>query len=98
MIHDDKRTDETRATHTALVTAYDRMLSGWGGAKGGKSYCAWACRPEDAQTVFQWVRRRPDLEDVNIEGPTWDPLPGRRKGHAVVYVVHEGHPALRSEN
>jgi len=86
----DDRTPEQRRTHTILITATDRAMSGWGGARGGLSKCAWACKPEHADRVFNWVKRRGDMSYVNMTTGKWYP----RAAHVHIYVVNAGHPAL----
>ena len=90
MITQDDRTPEEVKTHHVLIAATDRFMSGWGGARGGASMCAWACRPEDAPSVWRWVSRREEMLRVREVGYDWNP----RAAHSHVYVVHEGHPAL----
>ena len=38
MIFQDDRTPEQKKTHTLIVLATDRFMSGWGMAKNGVSY------------------------------------------------------------
>jgi hypothetical protein len=88
----DERTAEERKTHTWLVTATDRFMSGWGEcANGGVSKCAWACRGKDVETVLRWVESRDEMKYVNVTNRPWYP---RNAAHVHVYVVHEGHTAL----
>jgi hypothetical protein len=91
VIYVDDRTEEQFQTHTQLVGGHDRFMSGWGGARGGKSYAAWACRPEDFDRVWLWVNRRKDLKNVRVEEGSFKV---RGAGHCHTYVVDEGHPAL----
>ena len=91
-MHDD-RTEEQLKTHTYLVTATDRCLSGWGGASGGLSKCAWACTKATVDSVYQWVNSRSDMKCVKIRGPhdcVWRP----KCAHLAIYAVEDGHPAL----
>ncbi len=87
----DRRTPEQKNTHTRIVQGVDRALSGWGGATGGTSIAAWACRPEDLDRVEAWVRDRRDLDRVTVADEVRVP-PGC--AHYSLYVVHENHPAL----
>ena len=64
MVTVDDRTDEQKATHTWLIIGTDSFLSGWGGASGGASYAAWACKTEDRDRVFNWVSSRGDMKRV----------------------------------
>ena len=87
----DDRTPEQRRTHTILITATDRAMSGWGGARGGLSKCAWAVAPDQSwERVFNWVKRRGDMSYVNMTTGKWYP----RAAHVHIYVVNAGHPAL----
>ena len=86
----DDRTSEERKTHFWLVTATDRFMSGWGGAAGGASKCAWACKPEHVDRVFAWVSGRKEMKYVNCTDRPWYP----KAAHVHIYVVHDTHPAL----
>ncbi len=93
MIRQDDRTKEQMQTHTTLITATDKFMSGWGKAKNGLSKCAWACKPEHADKVFDWVQNRSDMRYVNMNySGNWYP---KNAAHLHIYVVNEGHPALR---
>ena len=86
----DDRTPEQRTTHNWLITATDRFMSGWGGARGGASKVAWACKPEHAGHVLDWVQSRSDMKYVNSTTGKWYP----RAAHVHIYVVDDEHPAL----
>ncbi len=86
----DDRTQEQRKTHTCLVTATDRFMSGWGDAAGGLSKCAWACKSEHADRVYNWVSNRKEMKYVNSTYGKWYP----KAKHVHIYVVDEGHRAL----
>ena len=88
MILQDDRTPEQMLTHTVVIGGTDRFMSGWGHARGGTSVAGWACRPEDAKTVMEWVEARKDMKRVRH-------LPARPKAaHVHIYVVTENHPAV----
>ena len=87
----DDRTEEQMLTHTSLVTATDKFLSGWGGASGGVSKCAWACTPEQFDRVNKWVESRSDMKHINFHTNTWKPANAK---HVHIYVVDDSHPAL----
>jgi hypothetical protein len=71
----------------------DNFLSGWGKAKGGKSYAAWACEGyEAAKKAQEWVERRGDMKRVRQVYGDYRPS---GTGHLRIYVVNEGHPATR---
>ena len=103
MVRKDDRTPEEHKTHTWLVIGTDKLLSGWGGAKGGASYAAWACRPEDRKKVLTWVESRSDMLRVREttekgwDGRTYRYYPNPRLcAHLHIYVVRENHPAVAS--
>lgn len=87
----DDRTQEQKKTHTWLITATDKFMSGWGKASGGLSKCAWACKPENVDKVLQWVKNRSDMKYVNVTNNNWYP---RNAEHVHIYVVKDNHPAL----
>ena len=95
MTREDRRTAEQQRTHTTLIGGTDPFLSGWGEAKGGRSFAFWACRPEIAEHVLGWVQGRGDLRRVRIETdrPGRPYRPGRTCAHLSIYVVAPGHPA-----
>lgn len=90
----DDRSPEERATHTVLVVMNDRFLSGWGGAAGGVSVAAWACRPEHADRVEARVRARSDAKRVRVvtDSPKRRYRPGGNAAHLHIYVVDADHP------
>lgn len=84
MIYQDDRTDAERKTHAHAVVMTDDFMSGWGGATGGASVAAWACRAADISTVEQWVRNRKEARRVRVVLlKTWRP----KAAHVHVYVV-----------
>lgn len=89
---EDDRTPEQMKTHTVLITATDKFMSGWGGAANGKSKCAWACsRDQDYGKVYDWVNNRNEMKHVNINhSGKWYP----NAAHVHIYVVDNNHPAL----
>lgn len=93
MKREDDRTPEQKKTHTILITATDKFLSGWGGASGGAFKCAWACKPsQDWGKVFEWAKNRPDMKYVDIKfNNKWYP----QAAHVHIYVVDDTHPALK---
>lgn len=92
---EDRRTEEQKKTHPVLIVARDKFMSGWGLAKGGKSYAAWACRPQDERDTFIWVSNRKEMRNVRITHT----LPRIKAGdHLSVYVVDLHHPAYRKTN
>ena len=88
----DDRTPEQKKTHTVLIVATDKFLSGWGGAAGGLSYAAWACKPEHQGKVFDWVSSRGEMRRVRIVADPY--YPGPACAHLHIYVVNEGHNSL----
>jgi hypothetical protein len=92
----DDRTPEQHETHTELVIAHDTYMSGWGGAKYGKSYCAWACHPYHTEAVLQWVQNRSEMRNVKVVDSDHKPRGSNGKwGHYHIYVVGENHPAVK---
>ncbi len=87
----DDRTAEQLLTHTWLVTATDRFMSGWGECSNGVSKCAWACEGADVDKVLAWVEDREEMKYVNVRNSAWYP----RAAHVHIYVVTEGHTALQ---
>lgn len=90
-IRQDDRTPDQHRTHTWLITATDKFMSGWGLAEGGKSKCAWACKPEHRRQVLAWVESRDEMKYVNETTGNWYP---RNAKHVRIYVVEDGHRAL----
>jgi len=91
----DDRTAYQKKHYTTLVVALDTFMSGWGGAKGGESRCAWACKDCDAQKVLAWVESRSDMKPRSIairHADTYKVPAGTAHFH--IYVVRRGHPAL----
>lgn len=81
----DDRTAEEKQSHTWLVIGTDKYMSGWGMAKGGLSYAAWACKPEDSRECRRWVENRRDMKRVR-EAIAKDYRPGRSCAHLHIYV------------
>ncbi len=91
----DDRTGIERSTHNCLVVGLDTFLSGWGKAKAGLSYAAWACRPEHQEQVLEWVRGRGDMKGVKVRDKSYIPS-GNDGSHYHIYVVAETHKALQA--
>lgn len=89
----DDRNEEQRKTHIWGVVARDRFMSGWGGASGGISRCAWACGADvNSDRVFNWVKARPEMRNVAlVDLSTYRPPSGTAHFH--IYVVKPTHPA-----
>lgn len=95
MTKQDDRTPEQRKTHRWGVVARDKFMSGWGGAKGGASRCAWACETlEDAERLLKWVSDRDEMIYVNLV-TLHDYRAPRGTAHFHIYVAGPEHPALR---
>ncbi len=91
----DDRTDEQKKTHIWGVVARDRCLSGWGGASGGASRCAWACPAEvNTDRVFNWVKKRSEMSYVNIVDLRTYRAP-KGTAHFHIYVCNPDHVAAR---
>ena len=89
----DDRTEEQKKSHTMIVLATDRFMSGWGPAKNGASYAGWACKPEDWQKVFDWVSSRSEMLRVRLVANNYRANP-QYCAHCHIYVVGENHPSL----
>ena len=87
----DDRTGQDKTDYPVVIVGTDRFLSGWGKAAGGLSYAGWACRLEDVQKVWRWVKNRGDMNRVRIVSKTYKP---RGCVHFHLYVVRPGHPAI----
>jgi len=95
MTKQDDRTAEQLKTHIWGVVAKDKFMSGWGGASGGASRCAWACEDYDkAERAYRWVSNRSEMRYVNIVDLRTYRAP-RGTAHFHIYVATEGHPSLR---
>lgn len=92
----DDRTWEQRGTHRILIVGTDRFMSRLGQRAGvcQQSFAAWACRPEDADSVEKWVRSRGDMTRVRR---ATDRLHPQKGVHVHIYVVDAEHPALGGE-
>lgn len=95
MIKQDDRTPEQKKTHRLGVVAKDKFMSGWGGASGGASRCAWACAPDvNTDRVENWVRSRKEMRHVNlVDLSTYRPPAGT--SHFQIYVCDVDHVAAR---
>ena len=97
MIRKDDRTPEQEMSHRLLVVGTDSFMSGWGEARNGASYAAWACTYAQHATVRRWVRNRSEMkrvrDTVDMPGFRYRPNPDLC-AHLHIYVVEDGHPAL----
>lgn len=94
-IKQDDRTPEQCQTHTWAVVAKDRFMSGWGEAKGGASWVAWACPSLEAAERFQaWVADRSEMRCVRVVLLRTYRVP-RSAAHFHVYVANVGHVGYR---
>ena len=93
MHYQDERTEEQKATHVWGVVAKDKSMSGWGGAIGGSSRCAWACSPDaDIDKLFNWVSGRREMRYVSQVDLRKYSAP-RGTAHFHVYVCEKDHPS-----
>lgn len=99
MIRQDDRTAEQRITHRWAVVARDKFMSGWGGAEGGASRCAWAVPAGEFDRdylghMLHWVQSRPEMLYVNaVDLDSY--RPPRGTAHFHIYVADpETHPAF----
>lgn len=95
VITQDDRTPEQRTTHRLAIVAKDKFMSGWGGAAGGVSRCAWACAPDvNPDRVFNWVKGRSEMRYVSLVNlDTY--RPPRGTAHFHIYVANADHVAAR---
>lgn len=90
----DRRSDTQCCTHSTWIGGTDSFLSGWGEAENGASIAVWACKPEHADTVEEWVNNRSDMLDVfRMEEHDIDES-FAEAAHISIYVVHNNHPSL----
>lgn len=91
MIKVDDRTNDQKQTHRWGVVACDKFMSGWGGATGGTSRCAWACETHNlAERMLQWVKGRSEMRYVRIVHLQRYRVP-RGTAHFHIYVADENH-------
>ncbi len=95
MIRKDDRTPEQKHTHRLAIVARDKFMSGWGGASGGASRCAWACHPDvDLERVYNWVEQRSEMDrPCLVDLSTYRPPTGTAHFH--IYVCNPDHVAAR---
>lgn len=92
MIIQDDRTQEQKDSHYWLIIGTDKFMSGWGKAKHGPSYAAWACDLNRRYQVMEWVNSRSDMLRVReAHAKAYRP---KGPGHLHIYVVEDDHPAL----
>ena len=87
MIIQDDRSKEQKSTHYALVVGTDTFLSGWGEARGGSSYAAWAVEPEEVPAMLERISARSDMIRVRVVYGDYRPNP-RNCAHLHIYVAH----------
>jgi len=92
----DDRTQAQKESHDWAVVGSDSFMSGWGEARGGKSYAAWAVPFELTKKVREWVENRSDMKRVRVV-KLGDYKP-KGQGHLHIYAVMAGHTALGSDS
>lgn len=95
MIRNDQRTESERGLRLAVVMT-DRFMSGWGEARNGLSYAAWACTAADLPRVLAWVKSRSDASRVRVVANV-DKYRPKGAAHLTIYGVSDGHPATSGE-
>lgn len=92
----DDRTPEQKKTHVNAIVACDKFMSGWGGAAGGTSRCAWSYDPSTTGTLklYNWVKGRSEMRYVNQVDLRKYRAP-RGTAHFHIYVAGHDHPAFR---
>jgi hypothetical protein len=94
-VKQDDRTPAEKKTHRWAIVAKDRCMSGWGGASGGASRCAWACAPDvNTDRVFNWVKSRSEMSYVSLVDLDTYRAP-RGTAHFHIYVCNSDHVAAR---
>lgn len=85
-VKQDDRTPEQKQTHYWGVVMRDSFMSGWGGARGGYSRCAWAYPTlEEAERNEPRIRQRRDAQYVRVvDLRTY--RPGRTTAHFHIYL------------
>ena len=91
----DDRTREQKKTHRLAIVARDKCMSGWGGASGGASRCAWACHPDvTTDRVFNWVKSRSEMQYVSLVDLNTYRAP-KGTAHFHIYVAGPDHPGAK---
>ncbi len=99
-VRQDDREWNEKDLYPNLIVGTDTFMSGWGGARGGLSVAAWACKDADVPKVFAWVKGRSDMRRVGLHrdsggwGKGENYYPPKSTAHFHIYKVLEGHPAL----
>lgn len=83
---EDDRTALQKITHRWLVIGTDKFMSGWGEARGGLSYAAWACTEDKLRDTECWVEQRKDMLRVRRVFDDGKYKPGSRCAHLHIYV------------
>jgi hypothetical protein len=87
----DYRTEEQKITHSVLITATHKILFLEDIASGCPSKCAWACRPEHADKVFNWAKSMECIKDVKRSTNEWKP----KANYVYIYCIPDNHIALK---
>lgn len=89
----DDRTETQKDTHRYLIVGTDSFMSGWGRARGGSSFAAWACETlEDAKRCMKEVDARSDMKRVRMvyDSPTSRYRPKCAHLHIYVWDPEQG--------
>lgn len=86
----DRRSDEEKVTHRWLAVAKDKSMSGWGLAKNGSSWVAWAFETLDEaeRKVSMLLRDRSEMSLVRVEDARTFRVT-RGAAHFSIYVGRE---------
>jgi hypothetical protein len=90
---EDERTGAQKSW--ILVGGIDRFMSGWGGAKNGKSWAFWACPLSMVPAVGKWVKERGDI--VHYRELAGNAKLRFGRGHVHIYPITNSHPAIRRQ-
>ena len=66
MVRVDDRTPDQEKTHKYLIVGTDSFMSGWGQAKDGNSYAAWAATQQDINNCEAYVESRKEMKRVRF--------------------------------
>lgn len=80
----DDRTEDQKRTHTLAVVGTDSFMSGWGEARSGLSYAAWAFKDGQYADALSRIEGRGDMKRVRVV--TLDGYRATGAAHLHIYV------------
>lgn len=72
-----------------VVCGKDSFMSGWGGAKGGRSFAAWACHDDNVDEILAQAESRGDITYITAKKMPANARDIRRlrgNDHLTIYV------------